>query len=84
MKIENLTQLWLGVTADRQIAVILAFFTGLAVLVLSVAEAVALIDRNNQVPQAMASLLTTTFGALIGALATWLGTHRGDTIKKQE
>lgn len=54
-------------------AVILAAAVGLSAVVLTAATAWAIVDKGLSVPTEVVSLLSTGFGALIGAVATYLG-----------
>src|SRR5215831_10565475 len=60
---------------DRRgtVAVVLAIAVGAPVVILAAAASWAIVDKGLTVPVEVASLLSTALGALIGAVAAYLG-----------
>jgi hypothetical protein len=61
--------------SDRRgtVAVVLAIAVGASVVILAAGAAWAIVDKGLTVPTEVASLLSTALGALIGAVAAYLG-----------
>jgi hypothetical protein len=59
--------------ARGTVAVILASAVGLSVVTMAAGTAWAIVDKGLTVPTEVSSLMSTALGALIGAVATYLG-----------
>ena len=61
------------------VAVILAIGIVASIVALGVAAAIAEASSNLALSEPTATLLSTTLGAIVGAVATYLGTRPSDT-----